>query len=467
MTRTLRRATAAAFPILLLLLFPRGARGDEGSAATAPLTLGEAWERAEASNERLGIARAQVDESEALVARARAPLLPQISASASYVRQNEVDFDPASLFGSPGGTTFPAPSAPLLRSTGPQAVQPGEERILQGQASLALLAPEAWFASGAAGAGAEASRARAEAARQELLLQVGEVFLGTLKAQGLVEVARSGLDRARTHRKAAQARLAAGTVNPTAVVRARADEARASADLLEAEDGWNVSRQVLGTLIGLPIGDVPGPLVEPPAPPADPGPLEPLLEQALAHRPDLRAAGAAVVSSREGQWAARAHLWPSLGLVGSVQRMNPAPALFGSEDSWRAAAVLQVPIFQGGAEYAELSADAARRRQAELALEDLKKRVVLDVEEARLAQIRAAKVLAADEEAARLARENFRDVSRAFEEGLASALDLTDARTALQAAEQALVRQRYDARLAALALARATGTLTASRPPAP
>jgi outer membrane protein len=100
----------------------------------------------------------------------------------------------------------------------------------------------------------------------------------------------------------------------------------------------------------------------------------------------------------------------------------------------------------------------SKKKQADLSLEDLKKTVSIEVDAAYLSLKTAEGVLKSLEDQLTFAKDNYNAVSKQFEHGLATSIDMIDANTLLTTAE----RQLSDAQLAyaysILVLERTTGT---------
>jgi len=108
---------------------------------------------------------------------------------------------------------------------------------------------------------------------------------------------------------------------------------------------------------------------------------------------------------------------------------------------------------------AEVREARIREKQARLRLEDLKKTVRIEVETAFTELENQRAVIKALEDQVAFARDNYRDVSRQFEFGLANGIDVMDANTLLLSAERQLTAACYSRQISIMRLKRATGTL--------
>jgi outer membrane protein len=123
---------------------------------------------------------------------------------------------------------------------------------------------------------------------------------------------------------------------------------------------------------------------------------------------------------------------------------------------------LSFPFFEGGLRVAEVQEAFAKKRQADYAYADLKKTVDVEVETAYLDHITQKGLLKSLTLQYAFAKENYNAVSKQFDFGLASSLDVLDANTALLDSERQLANVIYLFQFSALRLERATGVLLAA-----
>ena len=231
----------------------------------------------------------------------------------------------------------------------------------------------------------------------------------------------------------------------------------ASARALQASRDDEVERAV--RQLELLLGRYPGGLLEadedlatlPPVPPAGvPGEL-------VARRPDLAAAELRLFAADDDLYAARAALYPSLSLNGSVGRTsNETGDLVDPDFSvWSIAGGLTQPLFQGGRLRANVDLEDARVQEALQGFEAALLRAFTEVEIALTAEER----LAALEDRTRELRDEAsaaRELAdQRYESGLADLLDVLDsqrreldAKSQLIAVEARRRAQRVDLHLA-------------------
>ncbi len=125
--------------------------------------------------------------------------------------------------------------------------------------------------------------------------------------------------------------------------------------------------------------------------------------------------------------------------------------------AWALALTVSLPIFNGFGDYANLQRAKADLDKAQTQVESFRRGMLLQATHAQLS-VRAAKQRT---EVARKAQQQALDVlnsvTRRYESGGASNVDLIDAQTAYTAARVEFVTAMYDYYVAKVQLARATG----------
>jgi outer membrane protein len=294
------------------------------------------------------------------------------------------------------------------------------------------------------------------AAREAYLLQVAEAYYQALMASKDLDIANSNLERVTKYRDAALARKQQGEVTKTVLLRAESELSGARSDLVRAQNALSLARYSLARAVGIE-GDFS--LKEAPFHEAGTAPLDDLRRIAWDERPDLKSASAMVtIAGQEVTWA-KGSYWPNLNMAAVYQNndQDPETITFNDQSTYGALS-LQFPFFEGGLRVAEVQQAKTRERQAKLQYEDLKKSVALEVESAYLAVTTRKGQLKFLEDQTTFARDNYRGVSRQFELGLASSIDVIDANNLLVSSERQLAAAMYSYQLAILSLEHAMGT---------
>jgi outer membrane protein len=195
--------------------------------------------------------------------------------------------------------------------------------------------------------------------------------------------------------------------------------------------------------------------------PPVPGPTESLQREAVEKRPELTAGAAQLAALRSREGLARAEARPSLGAVAQWEYSRPNVRYFPQrdqwKDSWSVGLLASWTLFDGGKAQADTAASQLTQRAAAQGLEELTRRILLEVENARR-NIESALAAVDAAEAARAAgieREN--EARERHAAGLSPMVDVLDAQTQLATAEQQRVNARAGSWIADAVLARAVG----------
>ncbi len=318
----------------------------------------------------------------------------------------------------------------------------------------------------------ERSKYDSLALREDYLFGVCSGYYGVLRVKKAIEIAQANVDRLAKQRDAAAARVKVGEVTKTALLRAQAELSGATSEVVRAQNNLKSAKVMLARLVGL-TGDFE--VRESPGTPdaghetresaaastqSGTAALGELKEMALAERPEVKAGLIRKKIAEEQVKYVRGAYWPTLSVEGVYANRDENPVSpFLNRDTVYGGVSLTFPFFDGGLRKAELREVEAKRRQAELAVEDVKKTVAVDVENAYLELLTQKEILQSLRDQLAFARDNYDAVSRQFEFGLADSLDVMDANTVLVTAERQLADAQYNYQLSFLLVKRATGTL--------
>lgn len=311
--------------------------------------LNQLVDEALAHNQNLHIAMARVDEARALLTRAHADQLPQLSAGSQYQRGrgNSVGLNPA-------------PGRPLYEGTQANGVL-SFELDLWGKYRRA---------SEAARAELLASRYNQDTVALTLISQVAQTYFALRAADQQQQVAENTLTSRQEGLKLHEKRFRGGYESELDFRQAEADAAVAQASLASLQQQVQETRTALAVLVGqspkaivagtLPRGKALADLTVPPTLPAG------LPSDLLVRRPDLQAAEHSLIAANARIGVARAAYLPNISLTGLLGSESTALSqLFsGPAAAWSFAASLAMPIFDFGKTGAGVDAADARQRQA-------------------------------------------------------------------------------------------------------
>ena len=282
---------------------------------------------------------------------------------------------------------------------------------------------------------------------------------------------RDAASRAETARLSDLTAMAGFTAPATAAL-ARASASEAAARVSQQRADCSLQIKALVALTALPEADLQQKMAESAS--KMPGtqtftadaalfsianPITSLPADTLTQRPDVFNAAREVAAASQDVGSAQAQRYPRLTLSGSVGRQDTQtnsrnryfnPWSFGPLN-------LTLPIFDGGLSVANIDASVATYNQAVVQYRSVVRRAVQEVEEALVNLDSTAARQADSSSAASNYRRSFVATQARYERGLASLVELEDARRSLLAAETALITLQKERTTAWVALYRAAG----------
>jgi outer membrane protein TolC len=288
----------------------------------------------------------------------------------------------------------------------------------------------------------------------DVALQVRLAYLGARLAGEAVGIVGTSVQLARSHLERVQLQLETGRASELDVLRAEVELQNLLPQQIEAEHGRELALLNLKRLINVPTGTAVVLVTaldpsDPDLPPLeslalpDPGSVQPR----LALRAAVRAADEMVDLRRAQVKVARSAYLPTLGLSGNFARQAyPAGMLPEGDwrDDWTVSLALQWTFFQGLRRGADVDASRAQLLEAELQRAQLAEAVQLEYQQASGDVTRARAQIATAATTVRQA-ERVHDLTQLrFDEGLATQLDVSAARLALQQARLNAARAYHD-----------------------
>jgi len=420
-----RRSAAAVGAALAAVLVPLAAGRAAASESVVTVTLEEAMTRA--AERPLAAAaqwRARAAELEARAVR-RAALWPSVGTTAEVGRRDR-DFD----FDTPLGafTLGERTSATLAL----QVVQPLFDPVRR------------LYAAPAARSAADAARATAVRARQELAAAAAGAYVAVLEIDAALGATESFVASLEARLGEMEARVRAGRVLEADALKIRLDLESAELDRRRLRDLRGVAVDDLGRAVGAGGPAEPAPMED-----VDRG-LTPALDEAvdaaLAARADVAALEAQVHALGLRARAVKAEGWPRFDARLTYQRSDGDP--FFPDELATGAVGLSWSLFAGGTRGPRAAAVEAQAEALRAELTELRRGVRLELADAlaRLSTARAAVDVRA--RGVELATETLRVERERHGAGRSTTNDLL-------AAEAALRRQRTEHDLARLEVLRA------------
>ena len=429
-------------------------------------TLNDLEARAAAANQNVLQATARIAEERQRARVSGASFLPTIEANLSaqrYRSSNTLAPQRGELIGGfpglPVSTTTTGATGPAL------IVQNQPLTTTQNDFNLPLVASYELDVFGRirhAYSGAIATAQAAEADLRSVRLSLaGDVATDYFQLRALdtqLEILRRSLGLRREQMRLNQERVDAGSGDPLALQRAQTEVANTEADFADATRQRADVENSLAALCGEAASEFrlpPRPLGEH-APPAVPAGLPADL---LAHRPDVAAAERQVAAASEAIGVAKADFLPRFAIQGSVgfETGDYNKAFDAQSRELRVMPTINVPIFEGGRNTANLRAARAVFQQASASYRNVVLSAYRDAESA-LADLHGRATQAeAQSRAARSAQQVLDLTNDRYGKGAIDYFDVVDAERELLSIQLGAA-QTLNARYAAtVALVRALG----------
>jgi multidrug efflux system outer membrane protein len=391
-------------------------------------TLNELVASARKSNADVRLAAARVQEAEGVLREARAALYPDVNAGYTYTRSRVS-----------AGSVPPPPAGTIMR--------PSHNLVLASTSFELDFWGKFARASEAAQANLLASRLSQDTVGLTLAGATAQTYFALRSLDTQVNVLDLSIRLREDSLAIARTRLEAGLASELDVYQAEGALADALFQRRDAARSRALVERQLAQLTGrldlrLPAGEVFS-LPLPPVPPAG------LPSTLLERRPDIRAAEQSLVAANAQIGVARAAMFPTLSLTGSLgtQSAELSDLLTSNARVWSVGAGLVGPIFDAGRRSARVDQAEARREQAlagyQRAIESGFREVadaLVNVQESGQAENELRGRLEASRKALELSRLR-------YESGYSPYLEVLDAQRTANDAEIAFVRNRQ-ARLA-------------------
>ncbi|SES07206.1 TolC family outer membrane protein [Rhizobium sp. NFR03] len=398
-------------------------------------TIAEAMAKAYANNPDLNAARAGLRAVDESVTIAKSGYRPQVSAVATGT-QTRFDSDlqtrPRDFHQGSAGLTITQQIFDGFQTL--NDVRASESTVLSNRESL-------------------------KANEISILLSAAESYANIVRDQQVVGIRRQNLAFLKEQLKAANARLTVGEGTRTDVSQAEAELASAKALLATAVSQLKQSEAVYVQIVGGAPRDI---KAAPPAKTGMPRTLDQAVAAGLRDNPQIIAALYAVDAAGYRVKQAEGTMLPGVTIQGSVSRNTGDSFNNGGVDntSGSITARLQVPIYQGGAEYGQVRQAKERAGQQSIAVDSVR----LDVQKtvvSAYAQLDAARAsITANKEQIRAANQALAGVIEERKVGQRTTLDVLDAQQSVLIARESLAASQRNAVVASYSLLASMGALT-------
>jgi outer membrane protein TolC len=419
------------------------------SLPAGPITLDQALEHALTHNVTLRKGRQDLEEAQGLSIQQRAARLPRLAATGAYQQLDEGKIERVQF----------------------SAAQPATPFFNNQSWNANLVVTQPLYAGGKYNSMARSSRLTREAALASYqalvantLLEVRVAYSDVLLAVEQISVQEASKKLLERELETARRSLEAGTVPKFNVLRAEVELANALPPLIRARNQERIARNTLAVLLGCDIPADSG--VDIPLRTADSLKADPFevsvgaaLNAAWVRRPEIKAAQTASQLRHEEVLQARADLLPSLaGTAGyGVQNRNFIRDLDRTLDGWTVGVQANWMLFDFGQTKAKVDMARAREERSRLEVEDVRRRIELEVRTAFSQFVESKEVLVSQTRVIEQAEEAVRLVTARAEAGSSTQLDVLSAQTALKLSRTQYSQALRDYTVAKARLERAMG----------
>jgi outer membrane protein TolC len=416
---------------------------------SGPITLEQALEHALTHNVTLSKGRQDLEEAQGLSIQQRAARLPRLGTTGSYQQLDEGRIERVQFAASQPATPFMNNQSWNANLVVTQPIFAGGK--YQSMARSSKLTREAALAS-------------YQALVANTLLEVRVAYTDVLLAVeqiGVQEASKKLLERELEN---ARRSLEAGTVPKFNVLRAEVELANALPPLIRARNQERIARNTLAVLLGCDIPADTG--VDIPLRTADSLKADPFeisvgsaLNAAWIRRPEIKVAQTSSRLRHEEVLQTRADLMPSLsGTAGyGVQNRNFIRDLDQTLDGWVVGVQANWLLFDFGSTRAKVDMARAREEKARLEVEDVRRRIELEVRTAFSLFAESKEVLVSQTRVIEQAEEAVRLVGARAEAGSSTQLEVLSAQTALKLSRTQYSQALRDYTVAKAKLERAMG----------
>jgi outer membrane protein len=415
---------------ILLFLFPFS-----HVHAETKLSLQDCIDTALKNQPALKAAHAGIAAGKGREIQARAPYLPQITASTGYSDNHQ-------LGGAFGDSTTKSYTSTLSAN------------------QMIYDFGKTGNAFDAARFGAKSAELDADRVAQDVVLNVKQAYFGLLQAKRLIIVAQQTLEQTESHLKQAQAFFRTGSKPKFDVTRAEVEVNSSKLSQINANNTVRIRTIALYNAMGIePGGDID--IEDILTTSTDVPPYDQVKAEALKTRPEMRKADADIEAARSRVKAAESDYYPTLSANGAYNwahgTASMGPFRGDVQDSWNAGIMLSVPLFEGGLTKGKVGEARANLLIAEAQRDTLKQSILIELSQA-YADMESAKVrIVVMESSLQKARENLFIAQGRYEAGVGPYIEVTDAQVAAVNAETDHVQALYDYQLAAARLLKAIG----------
>jgi len=317
-----------------------------------------------------------------------------------------------------------------------------------------------WANLNFAGAREEAAYADYKLSQQAVLLTIKQDCYEVLKAKKLLEVQKDAVKRSEEQMNMAKARYDLGSASMSDYLKAKVQLGNDNLALITAENSLKLAHANLNNDLGInlePAVDVAAEL-EYQKLEVD---VDQVVKQRLEIHPEIKKVESQVSQAKSSVTMARSALLPSVSFSGSYSwsdaRTPDSWSGWKMNDSWRIGISIGLNVFDGFQSMANIQRVKANLRSVEESSKQRRRDVELEIRQAYLAVEEAEQKIEVTDEALKAADQDLKLTQEKYNLGAASMLELLDADVSYKTAKNNQVNALYDYNLAVARFEKAIG----------
>ncbi len=312
----------------------------------------------------------------------------------------------------------------------------------------------------------EAARALHNAEAENVIYAVDAAYWQVVSLKAKQKLAKSYVNLLDTLRHNVELMVQQGVATKSDLLTVEVKLNQANVDLTKVDNGLVLSRMALAQVCGLPIDtrmslvdeDVDLTAAEASQIPADSYPMADVYDR----RQDLHAMRMGIEVLRQKERVAMSDMLPKVAIVGAYSFSNPN--MFDGfskrfDGAFSIGAMVSIPIWHWGGNYNKYKAAQSQTRMAELAYDDAKDMINLQVSQSAFKAQEAVKTYQMTMSNLSKADENLRQATLGFREGVMTTDNVMEAQTAWLKANSENIDAMIDVHLCDVYLSKVLGTL--------
>ncbi len=405
----------------------------DAQASQKLISLEEAYKMALDTHEQIRIAEKEIDKSKLLPYKALSSMLPQVDARGSYQMVNK----------------------PINTTIGNNVIVPKDQTFGDVKVSNSIFDP-AYFPKRRQGYQTiDKSTNNYYQIIQDILFQVSHQYYLILRAKELISLDKEMLKRSQEEVRVAKAKYQSGNITEESVLRAELDQSTAENRFVEDTNLLKLSRDTLKDTIGLTNPDFE--LIKPTIRAEVPENYETQVGKAYNYRYDHKMAQTDIELAKTDVSATKAKFLPSVGANWEYYAVNH-PSWEQESNNWYATVQVKLPVLEGGLRYWELKEKRKSLEQAKLSLDDKRRNIRIEVENALLTMLNNRSLLLKLQKQVETAQKNYDITFSKFNFGSATMLDVSQAYTTLFNSKTDLINKNFEYQLSLISVEKANGT---------